>query len=616
MRFDQPVGSETDRNAATAWAGGWLDASGFGRASSGYKARFGDWHTGADLNLPRFADSRAQVFASADGVVVYVGTAKGWQGRMVVIEHAGGVWTRYAHLTETRVAQGQRVRRGDWLAIIGDYGDTGPSEDHLHFDVSVIDLGRVPGDWPGADLARLERDYLDPRAWINSHRTEDTPVSKWTSNVVGATPATSGTRVRYQPDTTSFAWCKIMPGEVVDGELTADRQWVKVRLKIDQVSISGIAMQPSALSEVEGYASAQYMTPATVTSPPEVVVPPQPAGTTPANRLLGLHVIAHHHYAIEAYDKGARMFVWMEGHTGAEEFAAARPDALVLYRKNLGRFHYNAQDLIAAVEGMRSNLPNLLYIGENESDQTGSDGAELEKRLKRDAEVIRLRPGKYVMGEFSMGTPRLEDAGVQKLFREIIAPLYNAGQAWYGAHFYTPKKTWVKVEGNTWRQWQSPQDGVPFCLERNGQPCDPIWYPWRWRFLFTHCGFDPRVRKILSGETGADEMGRGGFPAQGTSDAEFEAWCRGYLYLQRYPLTIASGPFAGTYPSPVVGCTLFQRSDFPDWLGYRISDSWLAILSRLYSAPDTRDVMPVALEEWTPHTPPPAYEVPPAKQLT
>ena len=611
MRYDQPVGSQQERDAAQAWAGEWFDASGFGSASATYKTLTGSWHTGADLNLPNWKDSRAQVFASADGVVVFVGAASGWQGRLIVIKHADGIWTRYAHLAETRVVQGQNVKRGDWIAIIGDYLPAGGANDHLHWDVARIDLGAKPGDWPGTDLARLLRDYINPLEWINSHREDDKPVAKWTPT------STDGTRVRFSPDTSNTTnIAGVIPsGAVVDGDLSADKQWVQVAIKPERMSVSGVVLAPSSIPTFTGYAAAQFMKPATVTPPP-VVDPPKPTGTTPANRLLGLHVIAHHHYAIEAYDKGARMFVWMEGHTGAEEFAAARPDALVLYRKNLGRYHYNAQDLIAAVEGMRSNLPNLLYIGENESDQTGSDGAELEKRLKRDAEVARLRPGKYVMGEFSMGTPRLEDAGVQKMFREIIAPLYNAGQVWLGGHFYTPKKTWVKVEGNTWRQWQGPQDGVPFCLERNGQPCDPIWYPWRWRFLFTHCGFDPKVRKILCGETGADEMGRGGFPAQGTTDAEFEVWCRGYLYLQRLPLTIASGPFAGTYPSPVVGCNLFQRSDFPDWLGYRISDSWLAILSRLYSAPDTREVAPVTFEEWTPRTPPPPYEVPPAKDLS
>ena len=169
MRFDQPVGTDEDRNGK-AWAGGWFDATGFGTyyTASGKPA----YHTGVDLNLPNYADATKPVFASAGGEVVFVGKVRGWQGIIVVIRHDIGVWTRYAHLAEPVVERGQLVQRGSMLGFIGDYTPAGPKADHLHFDVSRLDLGATPGDWPGLDIDRLKRDYIDPREWINTHRGE------------------------------------------------------------------------------------------------------------------------------------------------------------------------------------------------------------------------------------------------------------------------------------------------------------------------------------------------------------------------------------------------------------------------------------------------------------
>ena len=56
-------------------------------------------------------------------------------GRIVEIAHGFGIRTLYAHLEATRVAEGQRVRRGDLVGIVGSTGrSTGP---HLHYEVQV-----------------------------------------------------------------------------------------------------------------------------------------------------------------------------------------------------------------------------------------------------------------------------------------------------------------------------------------------------------------------------------------------------------------------------------------------------------------------------------------------
>ncbi|MFI5198607.1 MAG: M23 family metallopeptidase [Thermoanaerobaculia bacterium] len=87
-----------------------------------------EFHTGIDISTP--AGNR--VVAPASGTVVRVGIDKGY-GRFVEVAHGYGVTTLYGHLQATRVAEGQRIKRGDLLALVGSTGrSTGP---HLHYEV-------------------------------------------------------------------------------------------------------------------------------------------------------------------------------------------------------------------------------------------------------------------------------------------------------------------------------------------------------------------------------------------------------------------------------------------------------------------------------------------------
>ncbi|MCA1800579.1 MAG: M23 family metallopeptidase [Actinobacteria bacterium] len=105
-------------------------------------------HNGLDVIAPRYA----QVLAIADGKVITHwpapgapypggGTFKGHDvyGGMIIIEHADGIQTLYAHLSTTYITLNQRVTAGD---IIGRMGNTGQvagrsGGHHLHFEVMV-----------------------------------------------------------------------------------------------------------------------------------------------------------------------------------------------------------------------------------------------------------------------------------------------------------------------------------------------------------------------------------------------------------------------------------------------------------------------------------------------
>lgn len=85
-------------------------------------------HAGVDLAAPQ----GTHVTATFDGRVS-VADWSGSYGLLVVVEHPGGMQTRYAHLSKVAVSPGQTVRRGELLGLVGSTGrSTGP---HLHYEL-------------------------------------------------------------------------------------------------------------------------------------------------------------------------------------------------------------------------------------------------------------------------------------------------------------------------------------------------------------------------------------------------------------------------------------------------------------------------------------------------
>lgn len=103
-------------------------------------ARFGrkggEPHDGIDLAAPL----GTPVKTAGEGTVLYAGEQPGY-GRIAIVEHPGGLITLYAHNRDLRVKSGQKVRRGQVIATVGESGRT--SGPHLHFEVRK---GGVPVD--------------------------------------------------------------------------------------------------------------------------------------------------------------------------------------------------------------------------------------------------------------------------------------------------------------------------------------------------------------------------------------------------------------------------------------------------------------------------------------
>jgi len=100
-----------------------------GRLNSPFGPRRSRFHTGIDLG----ASQGAPVVAAADGRVLYARASRGPLGKTVVLEHADGLRTVYAHLSRLGIREGEAVRQGEPIGAVGRTGRaTGP---HLHFEV-------------------------------------------------------------------------------------------------------------------------------------------------------------------------------------------------------------------------------------------------------------------------------------------------------------------------------------------------------------------------------------------------------------------------------------------------------------------------------------------------
>lgn len=99
------------------------------KVTSPFGLRSGEFHDGLDLQAP----TGTAVYAAQSGVVAYSGQKIKGYGNLVVLKHSGGLSTIYAHNSKLLVKKGQKVKRGEKIALSGNTGkSTGP---HLHFEV-------------------------------------------------------------------------------------------------------------------------------------------------------------------------------------------------------------------------------------------------------------------------------------------------------------------------------------------------------------------------------------------------------------------------------------------------------------------------------------------------
>ena len=129
------------------------------RVASGYGMRIDPvyhvrrFHQGMDFTAP----TGTEVFATGNAKVEFAGWKQGY-GNTVILDHGYGYKTLYAHLYKTLVRKGQKVRRSDVIALVGNTGkSTGP---HLHYEVRLNGKAIDPRNYYFYDLSPEEYDQM------------------------------------------------------------------------------------------------------------------------------------------------------------------------------------------------------------------------------------------------------------------------------------------------------------------------------------------------------------------------------------------------------------------------------------------------------------------------
>lgn len=126
-----------------------------------------NWHNGVDYSTRGGSGAGADIYAAAQGRVIFAGYESGW-GNVVKIQHDHlGYATLYGHLNSINVSNGQNVNQGQVIGVEGSSGNS--SGTHLHFSVypsgkwgwcdavhpgnfvEVDDNGNIPEPAPNTD---------------------------------------------------------------------------------------------------------------------------------------------------------------------------------------------------------------------------------------------------------------------------------------------------------------------------------------------------------------------------------------------------------------------------------------------------------------------------------
>lgn len=127
-------------------------ASGYGwRVDPIYHIR--RFHEGMDFSAP----IGTEIFATGNSTVIFAGWKQGY-GQTVDLDHGFGYSTRYAHCSKLLVRPGQKVKRGDVIALVGNTGKSvGP---HLHYEVHYQGRPVDPRNFYFYDLSPEDYDKM------------------------------------------------------------------------------------------------------------------------------------------------------------------------------------------------------------------------------------------------------------------------------------------------------------------------------------------------------------------------------------------------------------------------------------------------------------------------
>ena len=157
-------------------------SKGYAQTPGGSDYLYYDGHNGWDYSM-----YYENVLAAGDGTVSLAGSdsINPCFGQTIIINHAGGYSTRYAHLSSIYVSVGQNVTRGQVIAVSGNTGcSTGP---HLHFGVYVTSSWTAIDPWGWWGAAGADPWPSDPgNLWLTGYAQFPIPWAPANATAVAA----------------------------------------------------------------------------------------------------------------------------------------------------------------------------------------------------------------------------------------------------------------------------------------------------------------------------------------------------------------------------------------------------------------------------------------------
>ena len=111
------------------------------------------FHTGIDFN----AERGSEIYATGDGTIIMASRNQGY-GNCIIVDHGYDYKTLYGHIDKYKVRVGQKVKRGEVIATVGNTGRT--TGYHLHYEVIYKDRYDNPTKYFFQDLTPEEFDMM------------------------------------------------------------------------------------------------------------------------------------------------------------------------------------------------------------------------------------------------------------------------------------------------------------------------------------------------------------------------------------------------------------------------------------------------------------------------
>ena len=135
-----PTNQSIEKNSNKTASKEWCFPLPGAKVISPYGKRGRRSHSGVDIKTK----DRDSIYAAFDGEVVFSKPYYGY-GNLVRIKHANGLETYYSHNSANFVKEGQHVKAGQVIALVGQTGRA--TTPHLHFEIRVNGKARNPANY-------------------------------------------------------------------------------------------------------------------------------------------------------------------------------------------------------------------------------------------------------------------------------------------------------------------------------------------------------------------------------------------------------------------------------------------------------------------------------------